>query len=159
MASGPQEGDGGRGSKWVVQCSTTVPSATRGWREGAGPLSCTPLREGRMSSQKGRLPSRNHKFVVRGLLGTDLQTPPSNPPRPGLLRGRFGIDLTSIRHWFDIDFLIWPYFDVESMSSRCQIDPWGKREADSRVVSNLPVPNKPLTTLLAFGDLARLLAP
>ena len=39
MASGPQEGNGGRGCKLVVQCSATVPSATREWREGTGPLS------------------------------------------------------------------------------------------------------------------------
>ena len=37
MASGPQEGDGGRRSKSVVQCSATVPSATQEWREGTGP--------------------------------------------------------------------------------------------------------------------------
>ena len=39
------------------------------------------------------------------LLGTAAQapwTPPSNPPRPPLLRGRFGLDSTSIRHWFDL---------------------------------------------------------
>ena len=34
------------------------------------------------------------------------------------------------------------------MSNRCQIDPWGgEGEADSRVGSGGPVPNKPLTTL------------
>ena len=48
--------------------------------------------------------------------------PPRPHPRVRLVRGRFGIDLSSIRHWFDIDFLIWPYFDVESMSNRCWID-------------------------------------
>ena len=77
-----------------------------------------------------------------------LPTPPSNPPSPPLLRGRFGIDLTSIRHRFDIDFLIWPYFAVESMLNRCQTDPrGGEGEVDSREGSGGAVPNKPLTIL------------
>ena len=38
--------------------------------------------------------------VVRGLLGTDPRTPPSDPPRPPLLEGRTGIDSASIRHRF-----------------------------------------------------------
>ena len=49
-----------------VQCSATVPSAAREWREGTGPLSCTPPREGRMPSQKGRLPSRSPLGWLKG---------------------------------------------------------------------------------------------
>ena len=51
--------------------------------------------------------------LVRGLLGTDPWTPPSNPSRPPLLMGRFGIDSVSIPRRFDIDFLILPYFDAK----------------------------------------------
>ena len=72
--------------------------------------------------------------LVRGLLGTG----PPNPPRPPLLRGWFGIDLTSIRHRF-------PHLTL----CRCQIDPWRREgEADSRVGFGGPVPNKLLTILV-----------
>ena len=57
---------------------------------------------------------------VRGLLGTGPpRTPPSHQPRPSLLKGRFGIDSTSIRHWFDIKIGSNQEIDVESMSNRC----------------------------------------
>ena len=48
--------------------------------------------------------------LVRGLLGTG-PPPPSNPPRPPLLSGQFGIEIGSNQ---DID--------VKSMSNRCRID-------------------------------------
>ena len=51
---------------------------------------------------------------VRAYWAQTPRTSPSNPPRPPLLRGRFGIDSALIRHWFDIDVLIWPYFDAKS---------------------------------------------
>ena len=54
---------------------------------------------GRAGTKKG--PNWGH--VV---LGTEPWTPPSNPPRRPLLRGRFDIDLASIRHRFHLDFLI-----------------------------------------------------
>ena len=74
---------------------------------------------------------------VRCLLGTGPRTPPSNPPRPPLLRGQFRIELESNQE-----------IDVESMSDRYQIDPrGGEGEADLRVGSGGSVPNKPLTTL------------
>ena len=47
--------------------------------------------------------------LVRGLLGTGPRT--SNPPRPPLLTGRFGIEIGSNQE-----------IDVESMSSPCRID-------------------------------------
>ena len=49
---------------------------------------------------------RSETIVVRGLLGTDPPDLTSNPPGPPLLRGRFGIDSTLIRHRFDIDLLV-----------------------------------------------------
>ena len=55
---------------------------------------------------------------VRGLLGTGPPDPPSNTPRPPLLRGRFGIDSTSIRHRNRVKSGI----DVGSMLNRCEID-------------------------------------
>ena len=72
---------GERGSKLVVQCSVTVPSATREWREGTGSLSRTPLREGRMPSQKGRLPSRNPLFCTHGFREIKLQGNPKITPK------------------------------------------------------------------------------
>ena len=51
--------------------------------------------------------------VVRDYLAEAPQTPPSNPPRPPLLKGRFGIETGSNRC----------RIDVESMSNRCGIDP------------------------------------
>ena len=44
--------------------------------------------------------------LVRGLLGTDPPDPTLESARPPLLRGQFGIDSTSIRRRFDINFLI-----------------------------------------------------
>ena len=65
------------------------------------------------------------------------RTPPSNPPRPPLLRGPFGIDMKSNQE-----------IDVESMLNWCPIDPWeGEGEADSRVRSGGSVPNNPLAIL------------
>ena len=64
--------------------------------------------------------------------------PPGPHPRIRLALPS-GVDVASIRHWFDIDFLIWPCFDAK-------IDPWGgEGEADLRVGSRELVPNKPLT--------------
>ena len=85
--------------------------------------------------------------IVKGLLGTGppdptLESASPSPPQ-GSIRHRFNIDSTLI-FWFDQEI------DVESMLNRCQIDPWGgEGEADSRVGSGGPVPNKPFT-ILAF---------
>ena len=78
--------------------------------------------------------------LLRGLLGTGPPAPhPSNPPRPPLLRGRFGIDSALIRHRFDVDFLILPYFDAKST-------PEGGRARRIREWGSGPVPCKPLTS-------------
>ena len=56
---------------------------------------------------------RDGLWFVRGLLGTAPQGPhPSNPPRPPLFRGRFGIEIGSNQE-----------IDVESMLNGYQIDP------------------------------------
>ena len=71
-------------------------------------------------SKKGEIPSslvhtnpfQNYpKFqanlrLVRGLLGTGPPHLKLKSASPSPSQGRFGIDSTSIRHWFDIDFLI-----------------------------------------------------
>ena len=46
------------------------------------------------------------------------QTPPSNPPRPPLVRGRLGIDLTLIRHRFRVKSGTRCRINVKSMPSR-----------------------------------------
>ena len=66
--------------------------------------------------------------IVRVLLGPD---PPD--PQICLALPSSGVDLASIRHWFDI----WPYFDPRG----------GEGEADSRVGSGGPVPKKPRASL------------
>ena len=63
-----------------------------------------------------------HVFTAQGCEGLIRHrppgTPPSNPPRPPLLSGRFGIDSASIRHRFDILTLFRGRIDVESMLNR-----------------------------------------
>ena len=78
--------------------------------------------------------------LVRGLLGTGPPAPPSNPPRPPLLKGRFGIDSTSNRHRNRVKSGNRCRIDVKSMLKRCEIDPrGGEGEADSRVGSGGPL--------------------
>ena len=60
------------------------------------------------------------------------QTSPSNPPRPPLLRGRFGIDSTSIS-----------WFDPISISNRCDVE-----SMPNRPLRRGAVPDKLLTSLI-----------
>ena len=74
------------------------------------------LRSSWASQQSSKkLPLLGGKNKVVKWACTGPQTPPSNPPRPPLLRGRFGIDLTSIRHRNRLNQEI----DAETMSNRC----------------------------------------
>ena len=75
-----------------------------------------------------------------------LESASPSPPQ-GSFWHRFNIDSTLIRHRFPHLTLFRCRINVESMSNRCQIEPWGgEGEADSRVGSGGPVPNKPSQT-------------
>ena len=83
--------------------------------------------------------------VVRGLLGTGPPDPTLESPSPSPFEG-------SIWHRNRVKSGNRCRINVESMLNRCQIDPrGGEGEADSRVGSGGPVPNKPLTSLVARG--------
>ena len=57
----------------------------------------------------------NNDLFVRGLLDTN----PADPTlESGLALPFSGVDLASIQHRFDIDFLIWPYFRIRGWGPR-----------------------------------------
>ena len=83
-----------------------------------------------ISLDKCAIPIRTS--IARGSLGTD---PPGPHPRIRLALPLSGVDSASLRHRFDIDFLIWPHFDAKSIPEEGRI-------------RGGPVPNRPLTKTL-----------
>ena len=131
-----KQGVEGQGWDFVRKYSPRMSAETFSWKP---PAKFTKLANIRQNYLNLALPCEG--FIRH----SPSQTPPSNPPRPPLVRGRFGIDLTSIRHRFDI-----------AMSNRCRINV--KSTPDEGRVRRIrgwglggPVPNKPLTSLALRG--------
>ena len=89
------------------------------------PRRCSRLAQPSTAKSRATAPkvqgSSSHHFLLlfcEGLIRhRPPRTPPSNSPRPSLLRGQFGIEIGSNQE-----------IEVESMSSRCQIDVKSTRE-------------------------------